>query len=331
MARIKALVNGTWHGDIEDTAQVRRALSRGTVFRGWVCPPGGTAPPGYECLPAEPGRYHLYVSYACPWAHRAILYRRLKGLEGVVGMSVLHPRMATPAGWTFGDGADEWATPDYANGARYLYEVYQRGAPRATTRVTTPTLWDRWQGRIVSRESGDIIRMLNSAFDAWGDASVDFYPAQLRDRINAMNASILKHVCTGVYKAGFARRQKDYDRAVRALFATLEELEARLDGRRWLVGNRITESDWHLFCTLVRFDAVYHGALKCNLYRLTDFPTLAAYTRRLYELPGVAETVRFDQIKAHYYDDLGEIDPSIVPAGPAGDFRGVASAEKLPT
>ena len=163
--------------------------------------------------------------------------------------------------------------------------------------------------------------MLISAFDAWGYASIDFYPIELRDRIDAMNASILEHVCAGVYKAGFARRQKDYDRAVRALFASLEELETLLSERRWLLGNRITESDWHLFCTLVRFDAVYHGALKCNLYRLIDFPALADYTRRLYELPGVAETVRFDQIKAHYYDDLGELDPSIVPAGPDKDFR----------
>ncbi|WP_435106545.1 glutathione S-transferase family protein [Arhodomonas sp. AD133] len=328
MARIKALINGQWYGDLEETPAVRRALATGDRFRTRVTADGGPGPNGASALPAEPGRYHLYVSYACPWAHRTILYRRLKGLEDVISLSVLHPRMGDEAGWRFGDTA--MSTPDHANGCRYLHEVYQRGKPDATTRVTVPMLWDKHEGRIVNRESGDIMRMLNSAFDRWGDADVDFYPPGLRPAIDKLNALILPRVCAGVYRAGFARSQADYDRAVHELFETLDELERRLGRQPYLLGEHITESDWHLFCTLVRFDAAYHGALRCNRYRLTDYPALAAFTRRLYRLPGVAETVKFDHIKAHYYDDLGELEPTIVPAGPARDFRSECTAKPPP-
>ncbi len=319
MARIKALIDGVWHGDVKDTPAVREALAKGDVFRGWVAADDGAGSDGDDGWPAEPGRYHLYVSYACPWAHRAILYRRLKGLENVVSMSVLHPRMAGAGGWRFGD--TPMSTPDHLYGQRRLYEVYQRGKPDVTTRVTVPMLWDRHTQRIVNRESGDIIRMLNSAFDRWGDAGVDFYPKPLRHAIDEMNAVILPKVSAGVYRAGFARSQAAYEQAVTELFETLDELERRLCRQPYLLGERITESDWHLFCTLVRFDAAYHGALKCNLRRLIDYPALTAYTARLYRVPGVAETVKLDHIKAHYYDDIGEIDPTIVPAGPADDFR----------
>ncbi len=192
-------------------------------------------------------------------------------------------------------------------------------------------LWDKRENCIVNRESGDIMRMLNSAFDRWGNADVDFYPPGLRPAIDELNALILPRVCAGVYRTGFARSQADYDRAVLELFETLDELERRLSRQPYLLGEHITESDWHLFCTLVRFDAAYHGALKCNLHRLTDYPALAAFTCRLYRLPGIADTVQLDHIKAHYYDHLGELEPTIVPAGPARDFRSECTAKTVPS
>lgn len=320
MARIKALIDGVWYGDLEETPDVRETLkSRADVFRDWVTPDGSPGPQGGDGFPAAPGRYHLYVSYACPWAHRAILYRRLKRLENVISISVLHPQMGGPEGWCFGDTG--MSTPDRANGRDRLYEVYQLGKPDATTRVTVPMLWDTKRRVIVNKESGDIIRMLDSAFDAWGDPSVSFYPRELRKDIDALNAVILPKVCAGVYKAGFARSQADYDTAVKELFDTLDWLESRLSRQPFLLGERVTESDWHLFCTLVRFDAAYHLALKCTLRRLVDYPALAAFTRRLYERPSVAETVKIDHIMRHYHDYIGDIDPTIVPVTPAEDFR----------
>jgi len=321
MVRLKALVRGVWKPAIEDTAglQAEFARHRGR-FRRWV-----TAD-GFSGFPAEAGRYRLYVSYACPWAHRTILFRKLKGLENVVSMSVLHPRWGGAQGWRFGD--TEMSTVDHAGGRHSLYEVYAAAAPDYSGRVTVPVLWDEATGTIVSNESGDIIRMLNRAFDVvGGDPAVDFYPAALRSEIDELNAALLPKVCAGVYRAGFARTQAAYDRAVAILFATLDDLEERLaDGRPYLLGGRLTESDWHLFTCLCRFDIAYHGRLKCNLRRLIDYPKLSAYARRLHELRGVAESVRIDQIKLHYHDNLPEIDPTIVPAGPAVDYRGVCGS-----
>jgi len=321
MAKIKALVRGVWRPAVEDTEELQAEFARHRGrFRRWITADGAFG------FPAEAGRYRLYVSYACPWAHRTILYRRLKGLENVVGMSVLHPRWGGPDGWRY--GATTMSAIDHAGGRRTLHEVYADAAPDYSGRVTVPVLWDQATGTIVSNESGDIIRMLNRAFDGvGGDPEVDFYPAALRDEIDKLNAVLLPKVCAGVYRAGFARTQTAYDRTVARLFATLDDLEERLaDGRPFLLGRRVTESDWHLFTCLCRFDAAYHGRLKCNLRRLIDYPNLSAYAGRLHGLPGVAETVRFDQIKLHYYDDLPEIDPTIVPAGPAIDYRGACGS-----
>ena len=316
MSVVKALVNGVWHSEIELTPNLQASFqANADRFRHWVTADGSSS------FPAEAGRYRLYVSYACPWAHRTVLYRRLKGLEDVIGLSVLHPRWAGPEGWTFGDTA--FSTRDHAGGRRALHEVYTDAATDYSGRVTVPVLWDETRQTIVSNESADIIRMLNAAFDGvGGDPSVDFHPVELRAAIDAMNDLILPNVCVGVYKVGFAASQAAHDAAVERLFDTLDRLEALLsDGRCYLLGDRITESDWHLFATLCRFDAVYHGALKCNLYRLVDYPALTDYTRRLHDMPGVAETVRTDHVKLHYYDDIPALRRPIVPAGPREDYR----------
>jgi glutathionyl-hydroquinone reductase len=316
MARIKALVGGFWRAEIEDTPELRIEFAKHIGrFRGQVVADGSSS------YPAEADRYHLYVSYACPWAHRTILYRKLKGLQEVVSMSVLHPRWGGPHGWTFGD--TEMSTVDHVAGRRFLHEVYRSAAPDFSGRVTVPVLWDKVSGTIVSNESADIIRMLNTVFDGCGgDAAVDFYPARKRVEIDQLNAVLLPKVCAGVYRAGFARSQQAYDQAVADLFVTLDRLEVLLgDGRPYLLGGRVTESDWHLFTTLCRFDVAYHGALKCNLRRLIDYPQLSAYARRLHALQGVAETVRLDHVMRHYYDVLPEIEPRIMPVGPAVDYR----------
>lgn len=320
MRRIKALIDGTWHGCLDETPEVREVLSRaaGQRFSGRVA-----ADPDSE-HPAEPGRYHLYVSYACPWAHRTIIYRRLKCLDDVVSMSVLHPRWAGPNGWRFEDGP--LGTADHAGGRTFLHEVYRDARPDYTGRVTVPVLWDKRASTIVNNESGEIIRFLNTAFDRWGDDSVDFYPRDLRAEIEAVNSWILPSVCRGVYAAGFAATQAGHESAVRQLFDSLDRLERRLESQPYLCGDVVTESDWHLFATLCRFDAVYFGAMKCNVRRLTDYPELTAYTRRLHEMPGVGETVRIDHVMQHYYDAIDEIDRRIVPIGPAIDYRSARSA-----
>ncbi|MEI2578547.1 glutathione S-transferase family protein [Scytonema sp. PRP1] len=312
---IKTLINGVWYNDISDTPELlhMRQQEKQHWFRNWVTADGSSG------FLAQAGRYHLYVSYACPWAHRTILYRQLKGLQNVISMSVVHPRWAGANGWEFGD--TPISTVDHVANRRYLYEVYQAAKPDFTGKVTVPVLWDKKTKTIVNNESGEIIRMLNSAFDAWGDASVNFYPDNLRSEIETMNAFVLDKVCNGVYKAGFASTQEAYDKAVQELFQALDTLLERLSQQLYLLGDRITESDLHLFCTLCRFDAVYYGALKCNLKRLIDYPALSAYTQRIYNLPSVAATVKMDHIKQHYYDDLKAGNPAIVPVGPAIDFR----------
>lgn len=283
-------------------------------FRNWVTANGMPGPSGQGGFRAEPGRYHLYSSYACPWAHRTLIFRRLKGLEKLITLSVVNWHLGE-AGWSFEPG--EGVIPDDINGSGYLAEIYQKAAPGYSGRVTVPILWDKKTGTIVSNESAEIIRMLNSAFDSVGARSVDYYPEALRAEIDALNARIYDTINNGVYRAGFAKNQEAYREAVVALFNAFEDLEDLLSSRRYLTGNRITEADWRLFTTLVRFDAVYVGHFKCNIKRLVDYPNLWAYTRDLYQHPGIAETVHMNHIKNHYYGSHTELNPAgIVPLGP---------------
>lgn len=303
------LIEGRWSDRWYDTKTTGGAFVRSeSRFRDRVAADGSTR------FAPDAGRYHLYVSYACPWAHRTLIVRKLKTLDGVIGLSVVEPLMLEN-GWELADGADP------VNGARFLHEVYTRADPAYTGRVTVPVLWDRATGTIVSNESAEIIRMLNREFDALGDASVDFYPEALREEIDRVNDFVYDAVNNGVYKAGFATSQDKYEQAFDALFAALDELDARLATRRWLVGNRLTEADWRLFTTLVRFDAVYVGHFKCNLRRIADFPNLSGYLRDLYQVPGVRDTVRFDHIKQHYYGSHATINPTgVIPKGPVLDL-----------
>lgn len=318
------LVNGEWRDVWYDTGKTQgRFVRHESGFRNWVTRDGSAGPSGQGGFKAEPRRYHLYVSLACPWACRAVIFRKLKKLEDVISMSVTDPFMGEN-GWSFSapDGAiTPGSTVDEISGARFLYEIYRKAQPDYTGRVTVPVLWDKRNGVIVNNESSEIIRMLNSAFDEWGDSSIDFYPADLRHEIDRINGVVYDNVNNGVYKCGFATTQQAYEESFDALFKTLDELEARLSHQRYLVGARMTEADWRLFTTLVRFDAVYYGHFKCNLRRIVDYPNLWNYTRELYQVPGVAETVNLSQIKRHYYASHVTINPTrIVPKGPAIDF-----------
>lgn len=318
------LVNGVWHNEWYDTAKTGGRFLRGeTSFRNWVTPDGRSPPQGCGGFAAEPDRYHLYVALACPWAHRTLIFRKLKKLERIISVAIVDPFMGDQ-GWAFsapGGALTPGATADTVNGARYLHEVYTKARPDYTGRVTVPVLWDIKTATIVNNESAEIIRMLNSAFDAWADAGVDFYPAPLRDDIDRINAVVYDYVNNGVYKCGFATAQSAYEEAFDALFRTLDELEERLGRQRYLAGDRLTEADWRLFTTLVRFDSVYYLHFKCNLRRLVDYPNLWGYTRELYQMPGVAETVNLAHIKSHYYMSHQTINPHrIVPKGPAIDF-----------
>jgi putative glutathione S-transferase len=314
------LVDGVWHQDRPQSASSNGRFARQpAVFRNWVTADGGPGPSGGGGFAAESGRYHLYVSYACPWAHRTLIFRGLKGLEDHVGVSVVHPLMKAE-GWTFATDFDG-ATSDLALGKRFLREVYLAAEPGATCRVSVPVLWDRARGAIVSNESSEIIRMFNSAFDGVTGNLEDYYPEPLRDAIEAVNARVYETVNNGVYKAGFARSQTAYEEAVTALFATLDWLEARLARQRYLMGDRITEADWRLYTTLVRFDPVYVGHFKCNIRRIADYPALSGFVRELYQWPGVAATTRLDHIKFHYYASHESVNPTgIVPAGPEVDL-----------
>jgi glutathionyl-hydroquinone reductase len=270
-------------------------------------------------FPAAAGRYHLYVSLACPWAHRTLIARKLKGLEEVISVSVVHPYMGSE-GWSF-DSDYPGATGDTVNGFAHLHEAYTRARPTYTGRVTVPVLWDKERGMIVNNESAEIVRILNSAFDRFGNAELDLYPAPLREKIDEINEFVYERINNGVYKAGFATSQEAYEEAVTALFDALQQVEERLSRQRYLVGERVTEADWRLFTTLARFDAVYVGHFKCNLMRLVDMPNLWAYTRELYQVPGVAETVNLDHIKRHYYTSHPTINPTgVIPLGPEIDF-----------
>ena len=303
------------------------SCAENSQFRNWVTPDGAAGASGEGGFRAEPGRYHLYVSLACPWAHRTLIVRRLKGLESIVGVSVVHWLMRED-GWTFAETPG--ATGDRLFGSRYLHEIYTRAEPGYSGRVTVPVLWDLERGAIVNNELSEIIRMLNSAFDRCGAAPGDFYPVALRAEIDRINARVYATANNGVYRAGFATTQAAYDEAVTELFASLDWVEGLLGTRRYLAGDRVTEADWRLFTTLVRFDPVYHGHFKCNLRRLVDYPNLWNYTRELYQWPGVAETVDFTHIKGHYYGSHATINPTgIVPKGPILDFSAPHGREWL--
>jgi putative glutathione S-transferase len=306
---VGVLINGEWRDDAADSSRFANGEFRRptTTFRRWI-----SADPAAE-FPAAAGRYHLFLALACPWCHRALLFRLLKRLENVVSVSFVEPLMLEH-GWTF-------AARDPLTGARTIYEVYQRADPRYSGRASVPVLWDKQRRTIVSNESADIIRMLNSAFSAFSEERTDYYPAALAAEIDAMNERIFETVNNGVYKAGFATRQEPHAAAVTALFATLDWLEERLAARHALVGDCLTEADWRLFPTLVRFDAVYYGHFKCNLRHVYEYPALWDYTRRLYATSGVAATVDLADFKTHYYGSQRRINPSgIVPLGPVIDF-----------
>lgn len=313
------LVDGKWQDRWYDTKESGGKFVRTqSQWRDWVTADGKPAEGRSRAFKAEPGRYHLYVSLACPWAHRTLIFRALKKLEGIISVSVVHHYMGEN-GWTFrvADGA----TGDTLYGLDFLYQIYTKADPAYSGRVTVPVLWDRKEETIVSNESSEIIRMLNSAFDEWGDATVDFYPEALRAEIDAVNADVYGAVNNGVYRAGFATTQAAYEEAFGDLFTMLDKLESRLSRQRYLVGDSITEADWRLFTTLVRFDPVYVGHFKCNLRRIADYPNLSNYLRELYQVPGVAQTVDMLHIKAHYYASHLNINPTgIVPVGPQVDY-----------
>jgi glutathionyl-hydroquinone reductase len=311
-------IDGVWHSQWHDTAATggRFAMTE-PRFRNWVTPDGKSGPSGEGGFPAERGRYHLYVSPACPFAHRAIIFRKLKRLEEVISLSTVEPVMGEQ-GWEFGAGPD---FADSVNGKRRLGEIYLLAEPRYSGRVSVPVLWDKERRTIVNNESPEIIRMLNSAFAALTNEHTDYYPAALREEIDRINDRVFRCVNAGVYRAGFATTQAAYEEGFRDLFATLDWLEERLGRQRYLVGADITEADWRLFTTLVRFDAVYHGHFKCNRNQIADYRNLSNYLRDLYQVPGIAETVNLDHIKRHYYMSMTAINPArIVPLGPALDF-----------
>ena len=313
------LVDGVWNDRWYDTASTGgRFVRKASQFRNWVTADGSPGPSGQGGFKAETGRYHLYVSYACPWAHRTLIFRALKGLEEIIPISVVHWFMGD-RGWTFESGEGVVADPIF--NANCLHEIYTRADAKYTGRVTVPVLWDQQTQTIASNESSEIIRMFNSAFDSAGAKPGDYYPESLRDEIHAVNDRVYNTVNNGVYKCGFATTQEAYEEALKPLFETLDWLEERLSEQRYLVGDRPTEADWRLFTTLVRFDPVYVGHFKCNVRRIADYPNLWAYVRDLYQTPGVAETVNFLHIKGHYYQSHTTINPTgIVPIGPEIDF-----------
>jgi putative glutathione S-transferase len=309
------LVDGIWVDQWYDTKSTGgRFVRQASAFRNWVTADGAPGPTGVGGYKAESGRYHLYVSFACPWAHRTLIFRKLKRLEHIISVSVVHWLMAEN-GWTFAEGPG--VVPDPIYRASFLHEVYARAQPNYTGRVTVPVLLDKSTDTLVNNESSEIIRMFNSAFDACGAVPGDYYPEDLRPEIDAWNARIYDTVNNGVYKAGFATSQDAYEAAFHKLFETLDVLEEHLGRHRYLLGQRITEADWRLFTTLLRFDPVYVGHFKCNLRRIADYPNLFGYLRDLYQVPGVADTVNMQHIKGHYYQSHRTINPTgIIAAGP---------------
>jgi glutathionyl-hydroquinone reductase len=323
------LIDGEWQDRWYDTDKHGGEFVRESAkLRDWVTADGSPGPEGQPGLPAESGRYHLYVSLACPWAHRVLIQRRLKGLDEAIGVSHVSPLMLDQ-GWSY--HRDEGASGDPVNGVTYHRELYTLTDPHYTGRVTVPALWDKRAGRIVNNESADLLRMLNDAFDDLTGNRLDLYPADLRETIEGVNADVYDHINNGVYKSGFATEQAVYEKHVVALFESLGRMEARLGEHRYLAGEWFTEADIRLFTTLVRFDAVYHGHFKCNLRRIEDYPNLSNYLRELYQWPGIEATVNLDHIKRHYYYSHDTINPTrIVPHGPLLDLHRSHDRERLP-
>jgi len=320
------LVDGVWQDDVSRTknGEFIRPQAR---FRNWVTPDGSAGPSGEGGFAAEAGRYHLYVSLACPWAHRTVIFRKIKGLENAISLSVVSPDMLRE-GWTF--NRDEGSTGDAVNGKSKLSEIYLLADPKYSGRVSVPVLWDKKRKTIVNNESPEIIRMLNSAFDGFTNIHTDYYPQALRAEIDRLNNKIYANVNNGVYRAGFATSQAAYEKAFRGLFDTLDEMEQLLSRQRYLAGNGISEADWRFFTTLVRFDAVYYSHFKCNWRHIYEYPNLSNYTRDLYQQSGVAETVSLEQIKRHYYFSQRQVNPTgIVPVGPQLDFAAPHDRAKL--
>lgn len=311
------LVEGNWQDTWYDTSKTGGRFVRSeSQFRNWVTADGSAGPTGDSGFAAESGRYHLYVSLACPWAHRTLIFRKLKNLESHISVSPVEPLMLEN-GWEFGQG--DLADP--LHGFKCMHQVYTKADPKYTGRVTVPVLWDKQKQTIVSNESADIIRMFNTAFNELTGNTDDYYPTDEREAIDSINDFVYDKVNNGVYKCGFATTQEAYEEAFKALFTALDELEQRLAGRRYLVGSTLTEADWRLFTTLVRFDPVYVGHFKTNLKRIADYPNLYNYLRDLYQVKGVAETVNLEHIKKHYYGSHDTINPTgVVPAGPQLDY-----------
>ena len=313
------LVDGQWHNQWYDTKSSNGKFVRSEAqFRNWVTADGQAGPTGKAGFKAEAGRYHLYISLACPWAHRTLIFRELKGLQSMIDISVVNSLMGDE-GWTFKPGAGVIA--DSVNDVSFAHQLYTLADPTYSGRVTVPILWDKQQQTIVSNESADIIRMFNSAFDGVGASEGDYYPEHAQDEINEVNDWIYRDINNGVYRAGFATTQAAYEGAVHAVFEALDKVELRLSTQRYLLGNQLTEADWRLFTTLIRFDAVYVGHFKCNKKRIADYPSLSNYLRDLYQHEGIASTVDIDYIKAHYYGSHETINPTrIIPVGPEVDF-----------
>jgi len=314
------LVDGIWRDTWYDTNSTGGAFRRAeSQLRNWITADGSAGPSGTDGFKAETGRYHLYVSLACPWAHRTLIFHKLKGLEGIIDISVVHPDMLSN-GWTFATD-DHGATGDTLFGSEFAHQIYTRADPGFNGRVTVPILWDKQRETIVSNESSEIIRMFNSAFDGITGNGLDFWPERLRDDIETVNARIYDTVNNGVYKCGFSTTQDAYDAAVGPLFDSLDWLESRLATRRYLMGDQITEADWRLFTTLIRFDPVYHLHFKCNRKRLIDYPNLWGFTRELYQWTGVSETVGLQHIVRHYHYSHATINPCrIIPVNPVLDY-----------
>lgn len=321
------MIDGQWHsGEATEASKGGDFKRQDSGFRNWITPDGEPGPDDQNAVPAQPERYHLYVSYACPWAHRTLIVRALKTLEPLVPVSVVHPLMREN-GWTF--KAEDGSTGDLVNGLDYLWQLYAKGRSDYTGKVTVPVLWDRAEQRIVNNESSEIMRIFNRAFNGLGAASLDLYPSALATQIDDVNDEVYEAVNNGVYRAGFATTQQAYEDAVMPLFKQLDALDARLSTSDWLVGDRMTEADIRLFTTLIRFDAVYHTHFKCNVRRLVDYDGLSRFLERMMAIPEIANTVHFDQIKQHYFTSHLDLNPSaIIPAGPIPHW-GQASREQV--
>ncbi|WP_028115345.1 glutathione S-transferase family protein [Ferrimonas senticii] len=322
------LIDGQWHDKWYDTSNTQGQFQREAAqLRNWITADGSAGPSGDGGFHPESGRYHLYVSLACPWAHRTLIFRQLKGLESHIGVSIVSPDMLEH-GWSFDKAQHSSGDPLYQS--EFLHQLYSRSNPNYSGRVTVPVLWDKQQQRIVSNESAEIIRMFNSAFNSLTGNQLDFYPAALRSEIDQLNDFVYHNINNGVYKAGFATSEGAYHQAFEQLFSALDQLETRLAKQRYLVGDQLTEADWRLFTTLIRFDSVYVGHFKCNLRQIEQYPNLAGYLRELYQYPGIAGTVDFYHIKRHYYFSHTMINPTqVVPLGPEIDYLSAHGRDRL--